>query len=139
MNRAIVFAAVLMSTLAARALAQAADPKPSIHVAGTAEIRVAPDEVNLRLAVETRNVQLDEAVKQNDTKTAAVLKFLKEAGIEAKDVQTDYVEIQPQYNTDRREQRIVPEYYQVQRNLGVRVRNVAKFDSILAGALRNGV
>ena len=138
MNRVILLAAVLSSTLAARVLAQAADPKPTIHVSGTAEVRVAPNEVDLRLAIETRDVQLDEAVKQNETKTAAVLKFLKEAGIEAKDVQTDYVEIQPQYNSDRREQRIVPEYYQVRRNLGVRMRSVAKFDAVLAGALRNG-
>src|SRR5262245_22053645 len=139
MYRSFALAAVVICSLAARALGQAAEPKPSIHVSGSAEIRVAPDEVNLRLAVETRNAQLDEAVKQNDMKTAAVLKFLKEAGIEAKDVQTDYVEIQPQYNTDRREQRIVPEYYQVMRNIGVRLRKVAKFDEVLAGALRNGV
>ena len=132
---------ILACLLLARAEGQnaAATPKPTITVSGTAEIRVAPDEVNLRLAVETRDPRLDEAVKQNEARTAAVLKFLKEAGIAAKDVQTDYVEIQPQYNTDRRDQHLVPEYYQVRRNLGVRLRKVAQFDTVLAGVLRSGV
>jgi uncharacterized protein YggE len=140
MKRALLLAvAVLVSRVAfAQGPIVVQEQKPSISVSGTAEIRVTPNEVNLRLAVETRDVKLDEAVKQNDTRTAAVLKFLKEAGIEAKDVQTDYVEINPQYNTDRREQRIVPEYYQVRRNLGVRLRDPAKFDATLAGVLRNG-
>jgi uncharacterized protein len=141
MNRTFLLAAVLWWGWDAQAEAQivAQGAKPSISVAGTAEIRVAPDEVNLRLAVETRDPKLDEAVTQNDTRTAAVLKFLKEAGIDAKDVQTDFVEIQPQYNTDRREQHLVPEYYQVRRNLGVRLRKVSQFDAVLAGALRQGV
>jgi len=140
MQRAMLVAVCLCSWVG-RAEAQlvASAPKPTISVAGTAEIRVAPDEVNLRLAVETRDPKLDEAVKQNDARMAAVLKFLKEAGIDAKDVQTDFVEIQPHYNTDRREQHLVPEYYQVRRNLGVRLRKVSQFDNVLAGALRQGV
>ena len=140
MKRAILAAAIVLS-MAARSDAQivAPEPKPSIAVSGTAEIRVAPDEVNLRLAVESRDLRLDEAVKQNDARTAAVLKFLKEAGIEAKDVQTDYVEINPHYNTDRGVQQIVPEFYLVRRNLGVRLRKVGQFDAVLAGALKSGV
>jgi len=139
MKRAILLAGIVLSTLTARAGAQVATPpKPTIAVSGTAEIRVAPNEVNLRLAVETRDPKLEESVKQNDARLAAVLKFLKEAGIEAKDMQTDYVEIQPQYNSDRREQQIVPEYYQVRRNLGVRLRNPARFDAVLAGAIKSG-
>ncbi len=141
MKRAILLSAILVGGLAARAQAQpaAAAPKPTISVSGPAEIRVLPDEVNLRLAVESRDPKLDEAVKQNDTRTAAVLKFLKDAGIAAKDVQTDYVEIEPQYNNDRRVQQLVPEYYRVRRNLGVRLRKVAQFDEVLAGVLRSGV
>jgi uncharacterized protein YggE len=141
MREALVITAVSFACFAARAEAQVAivEQKPSISVSGTAEVRVAPDEVNLRLAVETRDPKLDEAVKQNDARTAAVLKFLKESGIESKDVQTDYVEIHPQYDTDRRAQQIVPEYYLVRRNLGVRLRKVSQFDPVLAGALKQGV
>src|SRR5262249_14396514 len=74
MKRALLLAGMVLCSGALRAEAQVAEPKPSISVSGTAEIRVAPDEVNLRLAVESRDVKLDEAVKQNDARTAAVLK-----------------------------------------------------------------
>lgn len=125
----------------------------TISVSGTAEIRVAPDEVNLRLGIETRDPKLDEAVQQNDARIAAVLKFLKESGLDAKDIQTDFVEIQPHYNSDersasgrfeatpsgdRKAQQLVPEFYLVRRNLGVHLRKVGQFDAVLAGTLKSG-
>jgi uncharacterized protein YggE len=116
-----------------------APAKPTISVTGNAEVRVPPNEVYLRLGVETRDPKLESAVTQNEERLAAVLKFLKTSGIEAKDVQTDYVEIHPQYDLDRRAQQLVPEFYLVRRNLGVRLRKPAQFDAVLAGALKQGV
>jgi hypothetical protein len=125
--------------LAAAQNAAPAEPRATISVSGTAEIRVPPDEVNLRLGIESRSPELAAAVKENDDRTAAVLKFLKESGIAAKDVQTDFVEIQPNYLRERDQQKLVPEYFAVRRNIGVRLRKVAQFDAVLAGALKNGV
>jgi uncharacterized protein YggE len=133
---AVVLVAGLVSKLEAQLAAPA--PKPSVSVSGTAEIRVVPDEVNMRIGVETRDPKLDEAVKQNEARIAATLEFLKGAGIEAKDIQTDYIEIQPQYHPDRRAQQVIPEFYLVRRNIGIRLRKVSQFDSVLAGVLRAG-
>jgi uncharacterized protein len=116
----------------------AAEQQPSISVSGTAEIRVKPDEVNLRLAVESRDPALDAAVQDNDRRIAAVLKFLREAGIDAKDIQTDYVEIEPRYPSNHEDAQIVPKFYLVRRNLGIRLRKVAQFDDVLTGVLRSG-
>src|SRR5262245_6570593 len=139
MTRFVLFP-VLCLCLAARASAQAqnAPPHPTISASGTAEIRVAPDEVDLRLGVETRDPKLDEAVRQNENRMTAVLKFLKDSGLESKDIQTDYVEIHPQYNTAANADRVVPEFYLVRRNLGVRLRRVAQFDTVLAGVIKSG-
>jgi len=114
------------------------EPRDLIHTSGTAEIRVPPDEINLRLGIESRSPELDAAVKQNDASTAAVLKFLRDSGIAAKDVQTDFVDIQPNYHRDRDQQQVMPEFYSVRRNIGVRLRKVAQFDVILAGVLKHG-
>jgi len=154
MKRHILALCILFSAIAVRADAQLSPtpPQPTISVSGTAEVRVAPDEVNLRLGVETRDPKLEEAVKQNDTRLAAVLKFLKDAGIESKDVQTDFVEIHPHYNEDgrgsadpfgpgaasRRGQQLVPEFFLVRRNIGVRLRKVSQFDAVLAGVIASG-
>jgi uncharacterized protein YggE len=133
-------AIVVLASLSGRtATAQIVQCHGSISVSGTAEIRVAPDEVNLRLGIETRHEQLDEAVRQNEQRTAAVLKFLNDAAVEPKDVQTDYLEIQPQYPSDRRVKQTVPEFYQVRRNIGVRLREVGRFDTVMTGVLRHGV
>jgi uncharacterized protein YggE len=134
----VVAAGLLFLFLPLSLLAQNPPPKPSISVSGSAEIRVPPDEVNLRLGVESRDVKLDVAVSQNDERLKAVLKFLKESGIEARDVQTDYVQIHPQFNPDRRVQQLTPEFYLVQRTIGVRLRKVAQFDTVLQGVLKTG-
>jgi uncharacterized protein len=140
MKSTFPFAGFLILIFCLQTHAQTIAPTPprTIVVSGTAEIRVAPDEVNLRLGVESREVKLDEAVKKNETATAAVLKFLKDSRIDAKDVQTDYVQIEPHYHHDRREPQVVPDYYIVRRNLGIRLRTVAEFDGVLAGVLKNG-
>ena len=142
--KAMLFATVLsivasQAPWAAAQWASPADPRNLIHTSGTAEIRVAPDEVNLRLGIETRSPELDVAVTQNDTKTAAVLKFLKDSGIAGKDVQTDFVEIQPHYFRDREQQAVTPEFYSVRRNFGVRLRKVPQFNATLTGAVKSGI
>jgi uncharacterized protein YggE len=53
-------------------------------------------------------------------------------------VQTDYVEIHPQFNPDRRVQQLTPEFYLVQRTIGVRLRKVPQFDRVLQGVLKSG-
>lgn len=125
--------------LALPALAQVPEPHPSISVSGSAEVRVPPDEVNLRLGVESRDVKLDMAVAQNDERLKQVLAFLKTSGVEARDVQTDFVEIHPQYSTEERVQKLTPEFYLVRRTIGVRLRKVAQFDDVLQGVLKAGV
>lgn len=113
-------------------------PPRTIAVSGSAEILVPPDEVHLRFTVETRDPKLDETIKQNDSRTAAVLKFLKETEIAPKDIQTDYVQINPVFTTQNGVQTLVPQYYQANRSFGVRLRKVAQFDEVLAGVLRAG-
>jgi uncharacterized protein YggE len=98
-----------------------------------------PDEVNLRLGIETRDPTLDEAMQQNEGRVAAVLKYLQEAGVETKNVRTDFVQIEPQYDRRHDAPQIVPQFYRVRRNLGVRLADVSRFDKVLAGVMRNGV
>lgn len=111
---------------------------PQIRVSGSAEVKVAPDEIRLSVAVETRSETLDPARLENDKKTAQVLKFLKEFGIKEKDVQTDLISIQPDYDYNNRP-RIVPSAYIVQKTIQIRLTNVTNFQAALTGVLTNGV
>ena len=113
-------------------------PEPMISVSGAAEIRVVPDEVLLRFSVEDRDPKLADAVKACDTSTAAVLAFVKSAGIAGTDVQSDFISIEPVYEGPRGEESMTPRFFQASRGFAVRLRDVAKFDALLEGILKSG-
>jgi uncharacterized protein len=126
---------------ASPAFAQIVQPPPQISLSGSAEVKVAPDEIMLNVAVETRSETLEPARLENDEKIAAVLAFLKQSKIKDKDVQTDYINIQPDYNYNNSSSasHVKPVAYIVRKNLEIRLTEVAGFQNILTGLLTNGV
>lgn len=112
---------------------------PTITVAASAAILVVPDEVMVRFSVEDRSPKLADAVKACDTSTAAVLDFLKQSGIAAKDVGSDFIEIVPDFNGPGGVDLLVPRFFDVRRGFALRLREVAKFDALLTGMLEAGV
>jgi|688.fasta_scaffold169488_2 uncharacterized protein YggE len=110
----------------------------TITVSAGAEVRVVPDEIVLQFSVEERNRVLDEAVKACDTRTKAVLKFLGDAGIGGKDVHSQFISIEPHHRNHQGVEVLVPEHFSAHRGFIVRLREVGKFDELLAGILRNG-
>ena len=108
---------------------------PTISVDGSAEIKVAPDEVHLSLGVESRDPNLEAAKTQNNEKIAAIMTFLKGMKIEAKDMQTDFVGIRPYYSDG---EDVTPSRYHVTRGLDVKLRKVSDFDPVLTGVLKLG-
>lgn len=115
----------------------------SISVSGSAEIKVPPDEVRLSVGVESRAATLAEAKRDNDADVARALAFLRASGVADKDVQTDYVNIEPHYpydgGTPRLAVRLQPEYYVARKSIGVRLVRVGAYEEVLAGLLANGV
>ncbi len=126
---------ILFASLAA-ALAQT-QPPPQINVSGSAEVRVVPDEIRLSVAVESRNAALDAARLDNDTKIAAALAFLKQADLPEKDVKTDFISVQPDYNVNQ--SRVTPVAYIVRKSIEIRLTNTVAFQSVVTGLLTNGV
>ena len=114
---------------------------PLINVSGSAEIKVAPDEVDLSVSVETRDASLDIAKRQNDESVAKALDFLKHHGVKEKDIQTDYISVEPEYDGNDRsyQAQIKPLYYQVSKGIGIKLTDVSSFDSVLTGLIANGV
>jgi len=108
-----------------------------INVSGSAEIKVAPDEIRLSVGVETRDENLDVARRQNDGRVAGALAFLKNNGIKDKDVQTDCLSVEPDYDYNR--SHVQPVAYIVRKSIEVRLTAVTNLDGILTGLLTNGV
>ncbi|MCC9137446.1 SIMPL domain-containing protein [Pontibacter silvestris] len=110
---------------------------PLIHVNGIGEVRVQPDEVVINLGVETRHLKLEEARTQTDAQTAAILKYLKKQGVDQKDVQTSYVNVQPIYSGGEYG-RTTPESYMAQKNMVVVVKQLNNFEEIMSGLYKAG-
>lgn len=137
---ALLAAAALPAAAANYPPISAAD-SPSISVTGAAEIKVPPDEVLLNVGVESRAIALADAKRANDADVAKALAFLRASGVADKDVQTDYVNIEPRYPYDNAAKlvtRLQPEYFVVRKSIGVRLTRVGAYEEVLAGLLANG-
>ena len=134
---------ILLSAFAAIAAAgvvrlRADEPKdtPLITVTGTATVQVPPDLAELTFGVETRASSLTDAQAENTQRTKTILDALKQAGVEAKDLQTDEIEIAPSFG--ERDTRTKPAYFAVSRNINAKIRGLSKFESTLTAALKAG-
>ncbi len=118
------------------------DPTPKIVVTGEGEATVAPDLALLTLAVMREAATAREALDANNTAMTEVVKALKEAGIEDRDLQTGGVQINPRYNYTNnpdgsQEAKLVA--YQVTNSINVRIRDLAKTGQVIDSSVTLGV
>jgi uncharacterized protein YggE len=135
----LAFAIVL---LGAPALAQTpTDFPPAISVTGEAQISVAPDIAFVDAGVATDAKTAREASDANGTAMAKVLAALKAANIDARDIQTSRLSLQPQYAPNRSGPSPVVGY-RASNRVTVRIHDVSKVAGIidtLVGAGANDI
>ena len=137
MNARLIIASALVTFPLTHALSQGLQQPPQISVSGSAEVKVAPDEIYLRVGVETRDENLDDARHQNDERVSKALGFLKSNEVKDKDVQTDFISIEPTY--DRDISRTKPVIYVVRKSIEIKLTKMEAFAGLLTGLLTNGV
>jgi uncharacterized protein YggE len=141
-NPGVLFMVGLAALGSPCARAQVQPPPRLINVSGSADIKVAPDEVNLSVGVVTHNESLDLARKENDESVSRALAFLAQNGVKAKDIKTDYISIEPVYLRASRGDALPamkPAYYNVRKGIGIRVADVHGFDALYSGLIDSGV
>ncbi|HEX6049086.1 MAG TPA: SIMPL domain-containing protein, partial [Gemmatimonadaceae bacterium] len=129
----------LTSTLfvASTLWAQVPTPTRSISVSGSAEVRVTPSLVNLVVGVETLNRSLAAAKAENDRRVQAVVQSMRTLGVAPKDIQTDYIQVHPEYVT-RNDTVTILRHYTVRKTIAVTLNDVTRFERALSGALESG-
>ena len=135
LNQLLVIAVLALPLT--RAYSQTPAQPPLITVSGSAEVKVAPDEINLRFAVDTRNENLEHAKREYDEIVSKSLAFLKNSGVNEKDVQTDFISIQPNYEYGSSSTKAA--HYIVRKSIEVKLHRIKVFEGILTGLLTNGV
>jgi uncharacterized protein YggE len=137
MKTRLVLAIAVVTFPLTQASSQTPAQPPQISVSGSAEVKVAPDQIYLRVGVETRHETLADAKRQNDDGVSKALAFLKASEVPDKDVQTDFISIEPQYDNDRA--RTKPVVYVVRKSIEVKLTKMDAFEAVLTGLLNNGV
>lgn len=74
----------------------------TITVSGEGRIAVKPDVVRASVGVETSARTAQEALRENNSRSTAVINKLKELGIAEKDIQTASFSVGPQYDQNGR-------------------------------------
>lgn len=141
-NILLIFAIALS---ASSAQAQDAVNRPLITVTGQAEVRVPPDEVVFTLEVEWVDQDVLVAKKKTDESVKAVFAIARDNRVNADDVRTSYISVEPKYNTDdldyeaRRSVKRVFIGYEVSKTIAIRLRDISRFDPLLSDVLKAGV
>jgi uncharacterized protein YggE len=108
-----------------------------ITVDGNAEIRVVPNEVVLTVGIETFDHELAIAKADNDERVTALLKITESLGIDRKDVRTDYLNIQPQFQDHQDRGNFLR--YLVRKTVVITLHDINKFEVLLSSLLEAGV
>jgi uncharacterized protein YggE len=140
-----IFLLVTLAVASAPAFAQNNIEPPLITVTGQAEVRVPPDEVLFTLAVENVDKDMLVANRKTDDSVMQILAIARKYNVKPEDVQTSQISVQPKYNTDdieyeaRRGVKRVLIGYQVSKTVAIRLRDISRFDVMLADILKAGI
>jgi uncharacterized protein YggE len=135
---AIVVTALLVGACGPTTINQAAPPAVrSLNVNGTGQVYLTPDIAYIYIGVHTEKANAAEAVEANTAETQKVIAALKQAGVEAKDIQTTNFSIWPNTQYGPEGQQIGVNYV-VDNSVYVTVRNLDNLGSLLDAAVSAG-
>jgi len=109
-----------------------------IWVAGTGEVSVVPDIVNLRLGIEATEISVAEAQTQAAEAMNEVMAALTDSGVVEKDIQTQYFSIRQVTRWDREKEQEVVVGYRVTNMVTAKIRDVDKVGSIIDAVAEAG-
>ena len=105
-----------------------------------------PDEVVFTLEVESVDKDVLAAKKKTDESVKEVFSLARDNKVNADDVQTSYISVEPKYNTDEFEYGTTPRGvkrvflgYAVSKTIAIRLKDISRFDPLLSDVLKAGV
>lgn len=130
----LVLSAVVAMGASAYAQHTAVSSVPQIQVEGVGKVNAVPDQVIVRLGIENKGKTAEEVKKENDAIVASLLKYLKEAKIPEKNIQTQRVSFYSYKDyTDKKD------YYQASQTITLTLEDLSKYEVLMAGVMSKGV
>lgn len=107
---------------------------PLISVTGEGIVKVIPDQAVIKVRVENQGKSAVEVKNANDVAIDAVLKYCKKLKIEEKDVHTDYINLNKNYDYNKKEYN-----YVANQSLSIKLRDLDKYEELIQGLLGAGI
>lgn len=107
-----------------------------ITVSGEGKVVVKPDIALVSFGVKTEALKSVDAVNENNKKMNEVIKAVKEAGVDEKDIQTTSYNLYPVYDYTRYGTNF--KGYSLEQNIQVKIRNLDKVNDVLDKATLKG-
>ena len=137
-KKLIIVALFVMLALSACVPANSA-PQRTLSVNGAGQVSVTPDIAYIYIGVHTEKGSASDAVDENNKVANRVIQALKDAGVDAKDIRTDYFSIWPFDKYDSMTGMPTGEkYYGVDNTVYVTVRDLNSLGSLLDDAIAAG-
>lgn len=115
-------------------LAQQSKEVPVVNVTGEGVVNVEPDEVLIKSRIEHEGSSAAEVKKQNDAVVDKVISYLKSQGVEEKDIQTDYVNLNKRYDYNDKTYSFV-----ANQAISITLHDIKDYEKIMKGLLENGL
>ena len=127
----ILFAA--MSTFALQAQ-QVLTPQPMVMVTGEGIVKVIPDQVLIKSRIEHEGDDALEVKKKNDAVVDQIIKYLKAQGIPDKNIQTDYLNLNKNYNYNDKTYS-----YVANQAISIKLEDLKNYEKIISGLMGVGL
>ena len=110
----------------------------TINVTGSADVMIAPDEVEITVGIETRNADFKKAKSENEENAKKVIDLTKKYGIESKYVQSDYIRTYPSYDYQNHSETGKVSFYNIQKRIIIKLKEIDKFEALVSDLMSNG-
>lgn len=108
----------------------------SVSVSGEGIVKVTPDEVLIKSRIEHEGASPELVKSQNDKVVNNIIKYLKSQGIDEKDIQTDYLNLNKTYEYN---DKIRTTKYVANQVISITLHDIKDYEKIMKGLLENGL
>ncbi|MCP9199866.1 SIMPL domain-containing protein [Gramella sp. GC03-9] len=107
---------------------------PSVSVSGEGIIKIVPDQVLIKSRIEHEGPSATSVKKQNDEIVNKIINYLKAEGIDEKDFQTNYVNLNKRYDYNEKTYT-----YIANQSITIKLKDIGNYERIMKGLLENGL
>ena len=108
--------------------------QPTVSVTGEGIVKTVPDEANIDIRVENTGKDATIIKQENDRTVSKVLSFIKKMGIDDKDVKTQYIRLNKNYDYNRKTYN-----YSANQAISIKLKDLSKYEDLMNGLLQSGI